>query len=348
MDTLEQTVRIRELTDADRDRWDAFVLSCPEASFFHRAGWKTVVERSFGHPTRFLYAERRGEIVGVLPLVQVKSRLFGNALVSTAFCMRGGPAAVDGVARAALDARAAALAEELDVDHLEYRADRLPDDRWRRKSGVYANFRRPIDRDPEKNLAAIPRKQRAVVRKALKSDLRVEIDEDSGRLYDVYAVSVRNLGTPVFPRRYFQTLKDVFGADCDIVTVCLEGRPVSSVMNFHFRGDVMPYYGGGTPEARAVGANDLMYWEVMRRAAERGERRFDFGRSKVGTGAFDFKKNWGFEPEPLDYVYLLRRGGAVPDLNPLNPKYRFFVALWKRLPLPLANLAGPVIAGSLG
>ena len=124
--------------------------------------------------------------------------------------------------------------------------------------------------------------------------------------------------------------------------------PVSAVLNFHFRDEVLPYYGGGTAAARGSYANDFMYWEVMRRAAARGARLFDYGRSKLGTGAFSFKKNWGFAPEPLNYRFLLAPGESIPEINPLNPKYRLMIAAWKRLPLPVANLIGPHIVRGVG
>ena len=167
-------------------------------------------------------------------------------------------------------------------------------------------------------------------------------------LHRAYAESVRNLGTPVFSRRYFDILLDAFGDAADIVTVLDGGQPIASVMNFYFRDEVLPYYGGGTAQARQRAGNDFMYWEVMRRAAERGFRLFDFGRSKVGTGAHAFKHNWGFTPAPLHYRYKLAPGAAIPDHNPLNPKYRLFIAAWKRLPLPVANLLGPPIVRGLG
>jgi FemAB-related protein (PEP-CTERM system-associated) len=119
-------------------------------------------------------------------------------------------------------------------------------------------------------------------------------------------------------------------------------------MNFYFRDEVLPYYGGGTAAARVRYGNDFMYWEVMRRAAARGYRLFDYGRSKLGTGSFAFKKNWGFVPEPLQYRFRLAPGAAIPDLNPLNPKFRLFIAAWKRLPLPVANAIGPHIVRGLG
>jgi FemAB-related protein (PEP-CTERM system-associated) len=152
----------------------------------------------------------------------------------------------------------------------------------------------------------------------------------------------------VFPKAYFRALKEVFGEDCDVVTVEWQGRGISSVLNFYFRDTVLPYYGGGTEEARVLAANDFMYWEVMRRATERGYRIFDFGRSKLDSGSFAFKKHWGFEPSSLEYRFYLRRLSEPPELNPANPKYRAMVAIWKRIPVRLSKLLGPVIARHLG
>lgn len=330
------------------ERWEAYVAGCPAASFFHRAGWKRVIESSLGHDCHFLYAERHGRVVGVLPLVHVKSRLFGNSLISTGFTVGGGPIADDASALAELDTEAQALADRLDVDYLEYRGVTSLHPDWARNEGLYVDFRRPIGPDPEKDMLAIPRKQRAMVRKGIKLGLTSVIDDDIARMHHVYAVSVRNLGTPVFSLGFFRNLKETFGDDVDVLTVMYEGEAVASVMNFYFRDQVLPYFGGGTDAARNLAANDFMYWEVMRRAVERGFRIFDFGRSKCGTGAFAFKKNWGFEPEPLTYEFKLRRLEALPDVNPLNPKYRLFIAAWKRLPIGVAKLIGPHIVRNLG
>jgi len=345
----DTALNIRELDDARLADWDQFVEQCPGATFFHRAGWKRAIERSFGHRGYYLYAERGGAIEGVLPLVHLKSTLFGSALVSLPFCVYGGPAALNDEALAALDAAARALADRLDVGHLEYRhLEQRPYTGAVEKSDLYVTFRKPIDPDPERNLQAIPRKQRAMVRKGLKLGVRSEIDDDCARLHRVYSVSVRNLGTPVFARGYFEELKRAFGSACEILVLTHERRPVSAVMSFYFRDQVLPYYGGGTDQARVVAANDVMYWEVMRRACEAGFRAFDFGRSKRGTGAFDFKKNWGFPAEPLHYQFFMRRGDKPPEINPLNPKFRMFVETWKRLPLPIANALGPHLVRHLG
>lgn len=343
------TIRVHSLDADAAARWDAFVATRPEATFFHHAAWRRVLEESFRHPAHFLYAEQAGEIVGVLPLVHIKSRLFKHGLISLPFCVAGGPIAVSDAAYAALDERAAALMAELGADFLEYRNPARPHPDWTRQTDLYANFERALEPEEDANLKAIPRKQRAVVRKALKAaELDWTIDDGVDRFYRLYALSQRNLGTPVTPKRYFERLQAAFGADCEILTVTERGRPVASVMSFYFRDKVMPYYTGSVPEARRLGANDLMYWRLMRQAVGRGAGRFDFGRSKAGTGPYAFKKNWGFEPAPLVYEFKLRAGMAVPEVNPLNPKYRLFIALWQRLPLPLANLIGPHVVRNLG
>jgi FemAB-related protein (PEP-CTERM system-associated) len=346
IDRMETSVS--SLDDAAASKWDDFVIGHPDGTFFHRAGWKRVIERTFGHECHFLYAESADAIIGVLPLVHVKSRLFGNSLISTGFTVGGGPLVVRAEALARLEDSALALADRLGVDFIEYRVRAPVHDDWTVKPNLYVGFRREIDPDPEKNLLAIPRKQRAMVRKGIKAGLESRIDTDSATAHRIYAISVRNLGTPVFPRSLFDNLLDEFGDNVDIVTITKDGTAVASVMNFYFRDEVLPYYGGGTMDARPLAANDFMYWEVMRRAAERGYRIFDFGRSKTGTGAFSFKKNWGFTPEPWTYEYKLRRIDDIPDINPLNPKYRLFIAAWKRLPVPIANLIGPYIVRGLG
>lgn len=346
---VSSDLAIRELDNAEIPDWDHFVAEHAGATFFHRAGWRRVIERSFGHRAHYFYAERGGNIEGILPLVHIKSMVFGNSLISLPFCVYAGPIAHNEEALRALDSAARDLADRLNVAHLEYRhiepgeypgAVAKPD--------LYVTFRKRIDPDLEKNLLAIPRKQRAMIRKGQNFGLRSEIDADSRRLHRVYSESVRNLGTPVFSRRYFDELKREFGSACEFLVVTHGNRAVSAVMSFYFRDQVLPYYGGGTIDARTLAANDFMYWEVMRRACERGCRVFDFGRSKRGTGAFDFKKNWGFPAQPLSYQFIMRRGEKPPDINPLNPKFRIFIEAWKRLPLPIANRLGPHIVRFLG
>src|SRR5262249_10180155 len=159
------------------------------------------------------------------------------------------------------------------------------------------------------------------------------------RFFALFADNVHRQGTPALPRRYFALLRETFRDDCAVLTVLDQaGAPVSSVLTFYWRDEVLPYYAGDAVAARELAANDFKYWELMRQAGERGLKVFDYGRSKRGTGSFDFKKNWGFEPQPLHYEYLLVKGKSVPEVNPLNPKYRLFINTWQRMPLALANL----------
>lgn len=339
---------IGKLADHSQKPWDEYVQVAPEATFFHRAGWKTVLERAFGHRTHFLYAERNGQIAGILPLAEVRSMLFGHSLISTPFCVYGGIVADSEEVADALREHACRLADELRVDALELRNSRPSETGWPVKD-LYYTFRKEIEADDDANLKAIPNRQRAMIRKGISEGLHSEWTSGTGRFYDVYAESVRNLGTPVFARQYLRILREVFADDCSVLMITHRGIDIAGVMSFYFRGEVIPYYGGSTAEARSVkGVNHFMYWELMRCSREQGCTLFDFGRSKADTGPFSFKKNFGFQPEPLPYEYYLVSAKRVPDVNPLNPKYRLLVNTWSRLPVPLTNLIGPLLARSLG
>lgn len=327
--------------------WDAFVDQANEATFFHRAGWKRVLEKAFGHKAYFLYVLDGNRIVGILPLGYVKSLLFGNSLVSVPFCVYGGVVAESEAARRLLLDEACALAKRLFVDSLEIRSLQPTGENWPSKS-LYVTFRKTIDADHDKNLQAIPNKQRAVVRKGMRSGLVSEEGWHGERMYQVYAESVRNLGTPVFSAKYFRVLREVFGNDCRSLMITHEGKDVAGVLSFYFKDQVLPYYAGSTFAAKDLYAHGFMYWELMRNACDQGIKIFDYGRSKVDTGSYSFKKNWGFEPEPLHYEYFLVKAASIPEVNPTNPKYQFFINAWKKLPLPMANTVGPFLSRSLG
>jgi FemAB-related protein (PEP-CTERM system-associated) len=341
------TIRRFDLGEANqRARVGAFLAEQPAAELFHRPEWSLAVERGCGQRSHYLAAERNSAVIGLLPLTEIRSPLFGSALVSTGFGVGGGILASDPAAREALAAEAWRLARELGCGSVELRGGDAPKG-WDEHSGTYAGFVRDLPGEEDAILKAIPRKQRAEVRRALGFGLEVSVgsaEADRQAHYAVYSESVRNLGTPVFPRALFDAMLDAFGTDANILTVRHDGRPVASVLSLYHRGTVLPYWGGGTHEARSMRANDLMYFELMRHAAARGCTRFDFGRSKLGTGAHAFKKNWGFNPQPL--VYWIK--GEARETNPLSPKYRLQIALWKRLPLPVANRIGPLIARGLG
>jgi FemAB-related protein (PEP-CTERM system-associated) len=341
------TCAIKRLGSADEARWDAFAKDAPQATFFHRAAWRRIIEQELGHRCHYLYAERDGVITGVLPLAEIRSRLFGHSLISTPLCVYGGIVAGDADSEAQLTHAATALADELRVDYLELRDRELRHAAWPVKD-LYVSFRKAIDPDHEKNLKAIPRKQRAMVRKGIALGLEARHGGTVAEFYRVYAESVRNLGTPVLSRKYYLRLQQTFGEDCEITIVTHQGQPVAAVMSLYFRDEVHPYYGGSVARGRDLAANDFMYWSVMQRAVDRGARMFDFGRSKQDTGSYNFKKHWGFEPQPLHYAYHLVRAKEVPNLSPTNRKYAMFIKAWQRLPLPVSCALGPWLARDLG
>lgn len=343
----EQAVRVAR----DDAAYDAYLAKAELATPFHRRAWGEAVAAACGHSQHHLVAKRGADAVGILPLTEVRSRLFGKALISNGFAVAGGPLADDAAALSALDGEAERLARAKGVQVVEFRGVDHRHGGLARKSGIYAGFTRELSPSSDDNLKAIPRKQRAEVRKSLKSDLVVEVGRDERALvrhYAVYSESVRNLGTPVFPQALFREVLARFGDDADILTVLADGEAVASVLSVYDAGTVYPYWGGGIFAARQLKANEHMYWMLMEHARERGCTVFDFGRSKAGTGPFNYKKNWGFEPQPLEYEYILLNGAQMPDLNPNNPKFQMMTKAWSRLPLWLANRIGPPIAKNLG
>jgi FemAB-related protein (PEP-CTERM system-associated) len=341
------TCVVKPLAQGDEARWDDFVRSAPGATFFHRAGWRGVIVQALGHRSHYLYAERHGRVTGVLPLAEIRSRLFGHSLISTPFCVYGGVVASDPESEARLTEAAVALAEELGVDYLELR-DREPRHNGWPVKDLYVRFEKTIHPENEQNWKAISAKRRNMVRKGAGFGLAARHDGSIDEFYRVYSESVRNLGTPVLARNYYARLKQAFADDWEITVITHEGQPVATAMSFYFRDEVHPYYAGSVMRGRDLAANDFMYWSLMQRAAERGARVFDFGRSKQGTGSGDFKKYWGFESQPLPYAYHLVRAREVPNISPTNRKYRLFIKAWQRLPLSVSCVVGPRLARDLG
>lgn len=334
------------LDDQRIAEWDRFVKNSTDGSFFHLAGWQQVLA-DLGHQVFYLYATHNQQIVGVLPLARVKSRLFGDALVSTPFCVYGGAVGSDEVKRL-LEQSAIALANELAVDHLELRY-RQPQNNQLTTRIQHATFQCPLADNDAEILAGVKKKQRAVIRQSLNQQLNYTLDTGLDYFYQTYSESVRNLGTPVFSKAYFQSLLRVFGDDAEILTVRKDGKAVSSVLSFYYKQQVLPYYGGGISEARDLKSNDYMYYQLMCHArTDRDCNSYDFGRSKLDSGAYSYKKHWGMMPEELHYQYQLINGSALPNLSPNNPKYQLFIKLWQKLPLKLSQWLGPKLSRYLG
>lgn len=344
--TVVRTIDWRDPSDVRRI--EAF---CAEmgAGLFHCPAWLIGVEAGTGQRAAGLVAERLGTVTGWLPLTEVRSALFGKALVSSGFGVGGGIIADSDQAAQALAQAAQECAICGGFAGIELRGGPVPEG-WDSWSDRHCGFERMLAADDEAELLAIPRKARAEVRKGLGLAHRITIGRGQGDLsahYACYSESVRNLGTPVFPRTLFRAMLDAFPDRSDILTVWAGERPLASVLSFYHNGAVMPFWGGGVFAARAARANEVMYYELMRHARKAGMERFDFGRSKTASGPFAFKKNWGFQPQPLTYAGWTAPGAAARNIDPTDAGYSRKIALWKKLPLPLANTVGPWIARGL-
>ena len=343
-----ETVRIADLRQPDEaTRIDGFVAEA-RGSVFHRPAWLLAVEAGTGNRARGLLAEKGGAITGWLPLTEVHSPIFGRVLASSGFAVEGGVLADDPATARLLCAAATEYAQRLSCPTIELRGG-MAGEGWDVTTNSHCGFIAQLAQDDEAQLLAIPRKQRAEVRRSLTFDLEISVGRDAAEReahYAVYAESVRNLGTPVFPRGLFDAVMERL--DADILTVRHQGEAVASVLSLYHDGAVMPYWGGGTWNARALRANDRLYYALMLHARARGCGRFDFGRSKTNSGAYAFKKNWGFTPEPLSYSSWTAPGHAKRDADPTSARHQARIALWKKLPLPLANRVGPLIARGLG
>lgn len=336
--------------EQDAARWDAYVDAAPGATFFHRFGWRRVIDRAYGYETVGLMAVKDGRVAGVLPLTDVRSPLLGRALVSTAFTVGGGAVADNPGVFAALVAAAEEEGRARRARYVELRGGPAPEG-WAVKDTLYAGFEKPLLADEEEALKAIPRRRRAELRKALcaaaAGTLAADFDGDVDIFHRLYAQAMRDHGTPVFPRRFAKALMEAFAGDAEILVVRAGGEPALALLAFCFRDRVMPYYFGARPDARERRAFDYAIWLQMRRGAARGARLFDFGRSRTGSGSYAYKTHWGFAPAPLAYHYRLLAARSTPNVSPANPTFALASAAWRRLPLAVANAAGPMLARHL-
>jgi len=331
------------LTASDESAWDAYVARHPLASPFHLAAWKHAIEQTFGYRPLYLFASdsSRG-MAGVLPLFLVDTVLTGRVLISTPFAVYGGILAESPEAHAALVAELRRLAESLRVQYVELRnafpeqcAGFSPVDR-------YVTFTQPVSpMSDDELLATVHKKTRNMVRKALKSPYSWRPAPSLDHFYRLLANNYRRLGTPVFPRSFFERLLAGFGPLADVREILLEDRVAAVAFNFLFAGSMHTYYAASDPGCLAQAPNNYMYFEFLRWAGHNRFHVFDFGRSKKGTGTFEFKRHWGTTLRELPYEILLVTRKRLPNFSPQNPKFELAIRAWRRLPLPVANALGP-------
>ena len=335
-------------TGATQQEWDRFVGSHPNASGYHAWNWRRVFEEAFGHETIYLAAREHDEIVGILPLVMFRSRLFGHFAVSLPFVNYGGVCARDAEVADALVERARAIAVERRLAHVELRhtARLLPHLPAREhKVGMYLS----LERDAARAWDAIDRKARNHVRKAEKSGLttRAGGKELLDPFYRVFAHNMRDLGTPVYAIRFFERVLAAFPDSARVYLVDKGDVTIAGGITLAHRATLEVPWASSLRQYRPLCPNNLMYWRIIEDAIAAGWRTLDFGRSTPNEGTFHFKQQWGAEPRPLHWEYVLRDGGELPNLSPSNPRYRKAIDLWTRLPLPITNLIGPHIIRSI-
>jgi serine/alanine adding enzyme len=328
--------------------WDAFVQAHPEATGYHLWGWREVFERTFGHEAHYLAAvqpsagSQAPTIVGILPIVGMKTMLFGRFGVSLPFVNYGGVVASDDTVARALLNEAVRLAEARRWKHLEIRHldQRFPDlEAKRHKVEMYLQ----LAENETKQWEAIDRKVRNQVRKAQKCNFTTAVGgaELVGEFYEVFARNMRDLGTPVYARRLFEDLVRLFPEQVKIHVVRDKTTPISGSLTFAWRSMVEVPWASSLKEFRSQCPNMLLYWEMLRSAVNDGHHTFDFGRSTPDEGTFHFKRQWGAEPRPMCWEYWLPAGQTLPDQSPKNPKFAAAISLWQRLPLAVTTRLGP-------
>ncbi|HEY5997789.1 MAG TPA: FemAB family XrtA/PEP-CTERM system-associated protein [bacterium] len=342
-------MEVRAAVADDAERWDCYVDGSPAAAAYHRFGWKGVVERSFGHRTHYLLAESGGGVAGVLPLVRLKSRLFGNFLVSMPFVTYGGVCADDQEARVALLREAVNIARRENASHIELR-HREPLDLGLPAKTAKVSMHLGLPDSADHLLKSFDAKLRSQIRRPAKDGMTVRSGraDELDAFYDVFAANMRDLGTPVYAKDFFRNILEEFPDSTWIRTVYTrDGEPAASGFLLGFKDTLEIPWASSVRRFNRSSPNTLLYWSVLAFACEQGYATFDFGRSTPGEGTYRFKEQWGARPVQLYWHYWLDGGGALPEINPRNPKYRAAIACWKRLPVGLTTLLGPRIVKNL-
>ena len=342
---------VANIREAPSEDWDAFVLQAPDASLYHLSGWTTLVREVFGH--RVLFVESRdgaGSLTGILPVVHQRSWVLGNFATSLAFFNYGGALAADPAVAEQMMLRASEAAERLGCRYLEFRDTKPRPGDWAiRTDKITLQLALPATvEDLAKRLGS---KLRSQVKRAEREEVQVRtgarplLDE----FYAVFAENMRDLGTPVYPKRFFEAILERFGDHCELVVIDRRGEPAAAAFLTFWRGRAEVPWASCRAEAKPLGFNMKLYWELLSRSIGRGCTGFDFGRSTVDSGTYRFKRQWGAEPVPL-YWYRWERRGRAREASAGAERGRAMqlaTAIWQRLPLVVANTLGPRISGAL-
>ena len=339
---------VRLCTNVDDIRWDEYVRAHADAHRYHLSAWRRIIESSFGHRTYYLMSsDSNNRVDGILPLARVRSRLFGDFLVSLPYVNYGGACADTGAIHEELVRGAVELAKDQGVRHLELRTETASADLQVRCSKV--SMRLPLAATPDEMWQALGTKLRNKIKRAERENVHVRFgrEDELDSFYHVFAINMRDLGTPVYTKRLFSSVLRELPDATWIGTVYLDNEPVAAGFLVGFRDAVEVPWASSLRAVSAMRANTLLYWHLLKFACEKGFRTFDFGRSTPGSGPYDFKRQWGATPVPLHWQYWLSAGNALPQLNPDNPRYQLAVRMWQHLPVPLTRLIGPSIVKNI-
>jgi len=340
-------VKVRLLHD-EYEAWDTYVNVSKNSTFFHQTGWKTVVEKTYPHKPYYLFVEHNGDVRGILPMFLVESWIYGKFLVSAPYAVYGGVCAEDEEAENLLFNEAFKIANETGAKYIELR-NRNQGNHSLPFNDIYVTFRAELPATKEECLKNLPKDARRGVRKAIEHGLEMEIgvDEQLDAFYNIYAITMQNLGSPVYPFSLIKNIVAKFHDQLKIFYVMFQDKIAACGMVFFFKDSPLGYYGGSLKEYRYYYINNFLYIKVMEYGVENGYKFMDYGRSRKGTGTFTFKKNWGVEPEQLYYQYYLHKADHIPQVNPSNPKYDIPKKIWQKLPLGVTKWIGPKITKNL-
>lgn len=335
--------------NSDEHLWDSFVESAQDATSYHRFKWKDVIAKSFGHQCYYLAAiDDKEEWQGVLPLVHMRSRLFGNFLISVPFVNYGGLLFKDESAKGTLLEEAERLRRSLGATHVELRhvGRSLPEIPTREHKVTMVL---DLAADVDSQWRAFNAKLRNQIRKAEKNELRCIVGhlELLDEFYLVFARNMRDLGTPVYAKGFFRNILEAFPDTTRIFAVYHETTMIAAGIGSWFRDTLEVPWASSISAYNGLCPNNILYWHAIRFAIGNGLRKFDFGRSTPHEGTYNFKKQWGALPVQLYWQYLLDGRNSMPDLNPSNPKYQAAIRLWQRLPLPVTKVLGPMIVQNI-
>ena len=339
-----------ESTSVAPQGWDAYVSAHPLGSAHHRAAAVQIGSKCFGLRATFIAAlDPLGRPVGVLPLVEQSSALFGRFLCSVPFFTYGGILADDAAIAASLAQRAIEHARERRCDHVELRhtAPVAGLELAERLDKVSMVLQLPASVEAlSKQLGS---KLRSQIRRADREKLEVQwgAQELIGEFYGVFAPAMHSLGTPVYPRRFFEIALRAWGELAAVLIVRMHGEACAAAIVLHHGRSLEVPWAAATAAAKSASVNMRMYWELLQFAVNAKMHAFDFGRSTVDSGTYRFKAQWGAQPRQLHWHYWLASGTVLPKLNQSNPKYARAATLWRRMPLWCANLLGPYIVRHL-